>query len=90
MVRALDDLPIALPLGKREGAVRAHVPQRKGFSGGVPPEHQPDFEAQRFREAAPADFVAAQRRVPESPQQFAVVVRTADSRVGRELGINFR
>src|SRR4029077_1910437 len=76
VIRTLDGLPVAMSGGKRKRAVRADVAKCERFSGGVAPKHKRNFHSHRSHERASAKFVAAQRRIPEAPQQFAVDIRS--------------
>src|SRR5271169_4628917 len=59
---------------KRKRAVRADITQREGFSRGVAPQHQRNFQQHGALELSPVQLIAAQRRIPESPQHFAAGV----------------
>ena len=69
VVGAFDRGAVEAAKRKRKGAVRADIAQRERLSGSVAPDYQRNFEQHGALKPVREQLVAAQRGVPEAPEQ---------------------
>ncbi len=60
--------------------MRADVAKGERLAPGIAPEHQRNLETRRSHEPSPTDDVAAQNRIPKTPEKFVAALRGARDR----------